>query len=171
MIYIKKRDCKIRFLCDISTLPAMDFNVLYCAPAGFPSAKPVPFREICKIVATLRGVTSRQGARVPGTPLTIRLFHLLNGARIELDYHGELAYVNFCCLEKLFADDIFELVKHFYQTYGFGKPWKPTDERWIHLIPVTGAMPDPDHSVLSQGLTIAFFWAACIQRQIRSEGN
>jgi hypothetical protein len=129
MIYIKNRDLGNSFLCNQSTLPAMDFDLVYCVPSGFPGAEPVPFREISKIVASLRAVTSGEGASVPGTPLTIRLFHLLNGARIELDYHGELAYVNFCCLEKIFTNDIFELVEHSYQKYGLGKPWRPTDER------------------------------------------
>jgi hypothetical protein len=149
----------------------MDFDLLYCVPSGFPSVKPVPFHEICKIVASLRGVTSKHGARVPGTPLTIRLLHMLNGARIELDYHGELAYVNFCCLEKIFANDIFELVAHYYQKYGLGNAWRPTDERWIHLIPVDGPMPDLTHSKLSQELTVAFFWAAYLQRHLRSDSN
>jgi hypothetical protein len=103
--------------------------------------------------------------------LTIRLLNLLNGARIEVDYYGELAYVNFCCLEKIFADDVFELVKQYYQEYGFGKPWQPTDERWIHLIPLYGPIPDLKHSQLSQQLTVAFFWAAYVERLIRSGSN
>lgn len=149
----------------------MDFDLLYCVPPGFPGAEPVQFREICKVVASLRGVTSRKGARVPGTPLTIRLLHMLNGARIEVDYYGELAYVNFCCLEKIFANDIFELVEHYYQKYGFGNPWKPTDERWIHLIPLHGPIPNLKHSKLSQQLTVAFYWAAFIHRLILSGSN
>jgi hypothetical protein len=149
----------------------MDFNVVYCVPSGFPSVNGVQVHEICKIVASLRGVTSRRGARVPGTPLTIRLIYMLNGARIELDYHGKLAYVNYCCLEQIFANDIFELVERYYKEYGFGKPSQPTHERWIHLIPVAGPMPDLNHTLLSQELTVAFFWAAFLQRHIRSESN
>jgi|HubBroStandDraft_2_1064218.scaffolds.fasta_scaffold20217_2 hypothetical protein len=67
MIYIRNRDSKNLFLCDEPTFPAMNFDLLYCVPSGFPSAEPVRFREICKVVATLRGVTRRKGARVPGT--------------------------------------------------------------------------------------------------------
>jgi len=171
MIYIRNRYRGYSVLCNQSTLPAMVFDVLYCVPRGFPGVKPVQFHEICKVVASLRGVTSRKGARVPGTPLTIRLLHLLNGARIEVDYYGELAYVNFCCLERIFADDIFELVEHYYQKYGFGKPWQPTGERWIHLIPLQGPMPNLKHHQLSQDLTVSFFWIALIQRLSRSSSN
>lgn len=149
----------------------MDFDLLYYVPSGFPAAEPVRLKEVCHIVASLRDVTIGQGARVPGTPLTVRLIHMLNGARIELDYYGELAYVNFCCLEKIFAKDIFELVEYYYQKYGIGKPSRPTDEKWIHLIPVAGPMPDLRHSKLSQQLTVAFFWAAYLQRLIRSNSN
>jgi hypothetical protein len=96
---------------------------------------------------------------------------MLNGAGIEFDYSGELAYVNFCCFQAKYADDVFELVEHFYHKYGSGKPRKPTLDKWSHLVPVAGPMPDLRHSILSQQLTVSFFWAAYWQQFTRAARN
>jgi hypothetical protein len=147
----------------------MDLRLQYCVPPGFVSAKPGGLKpEITKLGASLRGADGKQGARVPGTPLTIRLSLMLNGAGIEFDYNGELAYVNFCCFEKRHFRGVFQLVEVYYDRYGFGKPKKPSFDKWIHLIPVAGPMPDVTYSMLSQDLTVSFFWAAYAQQLKRA---
>lgn len=143
----------------------------YCVPPGFRTGMSTHPSEIAKLGASLRGVDSRQGARVPGSPLTIRLLLLLNGASIEFDYNSELAYVNFCCFQPKYADDVFDVVQHFYRKHGIGTPWKPTLDKWIHLIPVAGTMPSLKYSILSQQLTVSFFWAAYWQQFSRAIRN
>ena len=169
MIIIRNRYTKTFFLCFEPTLPTMKLE--YCVPPGFISGMSTLPPAIAKLGVSLCEVDSRQGARVPGTPLTIRLLLLLNGAGIELDYNGDLAYINFCCFQAKYADDVFELVEHFYQKYGFSKPRKPSLDKWIHLVPVAGPMPDLKYSMLSQQLTVSFFWAAYWQQFTRAIRN
>jgi hypothetical protein len=171
MIYIRNRDPENFFLCNEPTLPTMELNLEYCVPPEFITGINSHPLEIAKLRASLRWADSRPGARVPGTPLTIRLLLLLNGAGIEIDYKRELAYINFCCFQAKYANDIFELVEHFYQKYGIGTPWMPTLDKWIHPIPVAGPMPDLKHSILSQQLTVYFFWAAYWQQFTRANRN
>jgi len=169
MIYIRNRDCEDLFLCNEPTLPTMELE--YCVPPGFTSGMCTHPSEIAKLGASLCDVDSRMGARVPGTPLTIRLLLMLNGAGIEFDYSGELAYVNFCCFQTKNAGDVFELVQHFYRKYGLGSPWRPTLDKWIHLVPIAGPMPDLKLSILSQQLAVSLFWAAYWQQFTRALRN
>ncbi|HET6256658.1 MAG TPA: hypothetical protein VFE32_21465 [Puia sp.] len=136
----------------------------YCLPPGFISGITSHSCQIARLGASLRGVDSRLGARVPGTPLNIRLLLMLNGASIEFDYDNELAYVNFCCFQAKHADDVFDVVEHFYRQYKIGKPRRPILDKWIHLVPVAGPMPDLRYSILSQQLAVSFFWAAYWQQ-------
>lgn len=138
----------------------MDFQLQYFVPKGFPAAPAGFDPKIMELGASLRGADTDQGAIVPGTPLTIRLLLMTNGAGIEFDYAGQLAYINICCFEKKHTKIAFTIVERRYNKYGLGEPKKPSMDRWIYLIPVAGQMPDPDHSILSQQLAVAFYWAA-----------
>jgi len=142
----------------------MDFQLQYFVPPGFISAPPGLDRQIMDLGASLRGADTEEGAIVPDTPLTIRLNLMENGAGIDFLYYKKLTYINFCCFEKKYSSQVFDLVGQYYKEYQLGAPKKPTLANWIHLIPIGGEMPDVRYSLLSQQLTVAHYWAAYGQR-------
>jgi len=162
MIIIRNRESENFFLCNEPNSSTMELE--YCVPPGFIAGMNTHPSKIAELGASLRGVDSRHGAKIPGTPLNIRLLLMLNGASIEFNYRNELAYLNFCCFQTKHADDVFDVVEHFYRKYRIGLPWRPTLDKWIHLIPVDGPMPDLKYSFLSQQLAVSFFWAAYWQQ-------
>lgn len=90
MTIIRNRDSENFFLCNEPDSSTMELE--YCVPPGFLPGMNTHPSKIAELGASLRGVDSRHGAKIPGTPLNIRPLLMLNGANIEFGYQNELAY-------------------------------------------------------------------------------
>jgi hypothetical protein len=55
------------------------------------------------------------------------------------------------------------MVRIRYRQLGLGEPERPTAEKWIHLVPVAGRLPD-EYSLLSQQWALAYFCIICAWR-------
>jgi|HubBroStandDraft_1064217.scaffolds.fasta_scaffold405290_2 hypothetical protein len=147
------------------------FEFLYFLPSGMARAKTGYDPEIVALGITMRDTAfTEEGARIPGTPLTVRVEALPQGAKIEFDYEGKLAYQNFCCFEKSSLEEMYTWVYFYYRRYNLGTPDMPWMARWMHLVPVAGPMPEEKYSLLSQQWAFSYF-CTLYARQLADAGR
>jgi hypothetical protein len=133
-------------------------EIQYFLPSGMTLAE-TGYDPVIAVLGIMMRDTAftEKGARIPGTPLTVRVEALPQGAKIEFDYEGKLAYQYFCCFEKSSLEEIYAWVYFYYRRYNLGTPDRPRMAQWIHLVQIPGPMPEEQYSLLSQQWALAYF--------------
>jgi hypothetical protein len=138
------------------------YRLQYLVPPGFRQFPAELDRETTELARKLKDVDKRF-VPVPNSALSIKMIRMLDGTTIEVRKRQELAFVYCCCIGVRYFDNVFALVSKLYKDLKLGSPAKPTQSSWIHCIPIPGPQLRDNEVLLSQKLTVNFFWALFYQ--------
>jgi hypothetical protein len=133
------------------------FYFQFIVPPGHPKYE-VPYDiEMIATCISLKKV-DRESVPFPNSTLSVKLTNMLDGASVEIRKRDKMAFINILCFEAGNLNQVFATVEKLYLNYKLGQPKRPTMESWIHSIPVPGPSLRENEILLSQKITLSFFW-------------
>jgi len=143
------------------------YQLQYLVPKNYSIVDASYDKQISEMCAKLKGVDTK-GSQVPNSALSIQLKVMLNVASVEIKKRGQMVYINLFCFEPNHFQKVFLLVEDLYRAYNLGLPLRPKISTWIHSIPIAQEVLRENEIILSQKMTVSFFWAVYAQRLKRS---